>query len=271
MHGNSSKLTVVYVFSSRMKFITHVAVKNGEKIQIEGSIADNYKIRVTGSKVNERWNAFSIQNATDLAAGNAEKVDKAITKFIETNPDDVVSTLLLTCDFSDFNTPEAKRLLDAISDEAKPQQLLELYGSELKLSTEKAKKIVPLSLRDERDSMVVFDAKRQPANLLYFWYDNNDKRKEIIKELKSLSKKNSKLSVADIYMNSDTASWRSTVDRDSVKWKHYKAFGGPADRTISDLNVRGVNFIIVADSAGTQVYRGSSAKEASLAVEKLMK
>ena len=42
-----------------------------------------------------------------------------------------------------------------------------------------------------------------------------------------------------------------------MKWGHYKAIGGVVDKTIVDLNVKGSPYFIVADSTGTQIYRGT--------------
>lgn len=40
----------------------------------------------------------------------------------------MVSTLLLTCDYSDISSPNAQALLKKIDKTAKPEQLLSLYS-----------------------------------------------------------------------------------------------------------------------------------------------
>lgn len=40
----------------------------------------------------------------------------------------MVSTLLLTCDYSDISSPNAQALLKKINKAAKPEQLLSLYS-----------------------------------------------------------------------------------------------------------------------------------------------
>lgn len=269
MQGNSEELTVVYIFNSNMKFVTHVAVKNGETIKLSGSIADSYNITVSGSDVAEQWNAFIKQNAADFANGKDDNIAKSISGYIAANSENVVSTLLLTCDYPYINTPEAANLLQKISEDARPQQLLSLYGSELQAETEKTKKIPSLTLRDSNDSLVVVNLNRNRLNVFYFWYSSsNTDRKKFIEELKNINRTERNAMIADIYTNYDTATWRQTIKSDSARWSHYKALCGVTDKTIKDLNVRGENFIIVADSTGRQLYRGGSIADAKAAIAK---
>lgn len=266
MQGNSNELTVVYVYSSRMKFLTHVAIKNGETIKLRGKIADNYNIVSEGSETDTQWNTFIRNNAAAFSKKDNTATDKAIESFVKSNPGNVVSTLLLTCDYSGNNFAA---LLESIEESAKPEQLTALYTNELQNSTEKEIKITALSLRDDNDSLVVMDTKDKAYNVLYFWYDSKDKRHdEYVSKLKSIKKDNqSKVSITDIYLNSDTSGWRKTLKKDSTEWKHYRTFAGAVDKSIESLNVKGMNFIIVADSTGNQLYRGQSAEEAAKAIK----
>ncbi len=262
MQGRAKDLTVVYIYSSKMKFITHVAVKNGEKIEINGAISDNYKLDIKGSKINDQWHGFIRQNAADFAGGNNERLDKAIALFVSNNPDNVVSTLLLTCDYSDIRSPQAAQLLSSISEDARPSQLTDLYGSEMQAVAEKEASVASLSLRNDKDSLELFDTKKHPKNLFYFWYFDTEKRTDNIRALRNFVKKHNDISVADILLRNDTLGWKSIVKADSSSWRHYRAIAGTVDRTIEGLNVKGDNFIIVADSAGRQLYRGFSVDEA---------
>ena len=78
----------------------------------------------------------------------------------------------------------------------------------------------------------------------------------MVNSLKTLCR-GSRLQMVDICLDSDTLDWRRTIDGDSVKWGHYKAIDGVVDKTIVDLNVKGSPYFIVADSTGTQIYRGT--------------
>ena len=70
------------------------------------------------------------------------------------------------------------------------------------------------------------------------------------------------VAIIDICINPDTLGWARTVRSDSLKSTHYKALQGPVDKGLLPLNIKGENFIIVADSTGRQLYRGTSTDEA---------
>lgn len=260
MQGNSKELTVVYIYSSRMKFLTHAVIKNGETITLKGSIADNYNIETDGSDVNNEWNSFIRNNAEAFAKADRTQANSAIASFVKANPGNLVSTLLLTCDYTGT---DLATLAAGIDEKAKPEQLISLYENELQNSTEKETKVTPFTLRDDRDSLTIVSLKK-PYNILYFWYDGKDKQhSEYIGKIKSFAKeRKTEITVSDIYLNCDTTGWRTTLKNDSTNWKHYRAFAGTVDKSIERLNVKGSNFIIVADSTGKQLYRGQSAEEA---------
>ena len=267
MQGKCSDLTVVYIYNAKMKFLAHVAVKNGEEINISGKLTDNYRFAVEGSDINTEWYNFIHANAEDYKAGNSARLDKSIEKYIKANPNNIVSTLLLTCDYSKIESPQAKLLLESIDEEAKPQTLLALYGSLLQKDVQKAVKVKPFSVRNEKDSLVLVELKKK-TNIFYFWYSKEESdttRKGIIKALKEINKGDS-IAIRDICVNPDTMGWYKFIKKDSVSWAHYKAIGGPVDEAIHDLDIKGYNYFIVADSVGNQLYRGTSVTEARKAI-----
>ncbi len=265
--GKADGLTVVYIYSSQMKLVAHVAVDNGDKVSVEGAIADNYNIAVEGTDINAEWNAFVRAHAADFKASRNDVTDKAIAGFIAKNPKNVVSTLLLTCDYSDLSSPEAQQLFKKIDKSAKPDRLMSLYSQFFTNGDLAAKKINALKLRNSQDSIVLVRTYDHPVSVIYFWRDDDNNRRGDVSELKALYK-GSRVQVLDVCLDSDTLGWRRTVNADSTKWQHYRAIGGPVDKTIVDLNVKGSPFFIVADSTGTQIYRGSQISGVRKAIDK---
>lgn len=117
-------------------------------------------------------------------------------------------------------------------------------------------KVASLKLRNDQDSLVIVRTYDHPATILFFWRNEDSDRQTTVNSLKTLCR-GSRLQMVDICLDSDTLDWRRTIDGDSVKWGHYKAIGGVVDKTIVDLNVKGSPYFIVADSTGTQIYRGT--------------
>lgn len=84
--GKASDLSVVYLYSAQMQLIAHLAVEGSDHIKIEGSIADRYNLKVTGSDINEQWNDFIRAHAADFKAMRNDRTDKAIADYIDKNP-----------------------------------------------------------------------------------------------------------------------------------------------------------------------------------------
>ena len=147
-------------------------------------------------------------------------------------------------------------MLKKIDKAAKPEQLLSLYSQFLNSGDLTSKKVASLKLRNDQDSLVIVRTYDHPATILFFWRNEDSDRQTMVNSLKTLCR-GSRLQMVDICLDSDTLDWRRTIDGDSVKWGHYKAIGGVVDKTIVDLNVKGSPYFIVADSTGTQIYRGT--------------
>lgn len=181
----------------------------------------------------------------------------------------MVSTLLLTCDYTDIRSEEAQKLFESIDEKARPEQLTVLYNDLLLREIEKQKPLTVLNLRNSKDSLETVQSNEAKLSLYYFWKESNTKRDSIVSQLKKLEKNAGKenLRIVDISIKPDTFGWGRIVARDSVKWKHYVAVGGPVDKTIADLNISAPKFFILTDSTGTQLYRGMDVEEACKTAE----
>lgn len=258
--GQSDSLTVVYIYSSQMKELAHIAVENGDEIQMEGNPAERYALRVKGSELNEEWYGFLNRHAADFAAGNTEKTDKAIAEFVKGNPDNVLSTLLLTCDYSDCTSAEGRKLMEEISENARPRLLTALYDGIATHKTPARKRLTTLSLRGQGDTLRTVKPDKGKVAVLFLWKKRNRDRFTIVKQLKALPK--AYVDVIDICIDADTIGWWNVIRNDSVRWPHYKAPGGPVDRSLEPYDIKGSPFFVVADTAGNELYRGNSADEA---------
>lgn len=268
MIGASDELTVVYIYNSRMKFLNHVAIRNGETIELTGTLADNYSITATGDETAERWNGFIRKHAQDFATGNTEATDKAIADYVAANPKDVVSTLLVTCDYSNLDSEFSHNLMESIDSTAKPHKLTMLYDYLLENTPAETLRLTSLALRNNKDSLELLRPEDASYSLYYFWREPNAARDSIVDRLRTLDKDYGKhVRIADICTNYNLNIWRTTTEEDSVGWKHFIAQSGPVDRSISNLNIRGANYFILTDSTGTQVYRGTSPEKACKAIE----
>ena len=109
------------------------------------------------------------------------------------------------------------------------------------------------------------------STLIYWWTDNNNSRRENIKDIKKIAEKHGdKLQVADVTLMPDTSAWRAIIKTDSTRWNHYWAPGGILDPSVENLKLRQLPLCIVADSTGKQIYRGSDINAAATTLDKYL-
>lgn len=265
--GSSEEPTVVYIFNSQRKLIAHVVAKNGDEIKLEGELSAPYNLKISGTGENKEWGKFINGNSQAFADGNHKAIDAAIEKFIDENPDNIVSTLLLTNDYSDLTDgAKTKKLLSKISSEARPESLMKNFYTMMSSLNEVAskEKIQSINLYSSRDSMEYFQAYKHSLNLLYFWTNFDENRRSDINKFKEYraSLTSDRVGVIDIHVGNDTTIWKSAIRSDSTKWVRYWAVGGVTNFALRDLRLSSTPFYIVADSAGNQVYYGKSFEEA---------
>ncbi|MEG0700660.1 MAG: DUF4369 domain-containing protein [Muribaculaceae bacterium] len=276
VEGSSPELTVVNLFNQQKGIIAHVVAKNGDDIEIEGSIKNPFKIAIKGTDLNEKWNEFVIEHAEAFKKGNGTMIDIDIEKYIRNNKGSIVSTLLLMNDYSNLaDTKTVKKLLNMIEESARPSQLLIPYTGfheELRSANAK-KKLLSFALYSKADSIETFKTKGSKTSLLYFWIPENGDRKEMIKKMKAINKKygKAKLQITDITLENDSAIWKKEIKTDSVSWKQFWGLGGKMNNAIHAMDVKNAPYFIVLDSIGTQLYRGNSFDNASKTIDKKLK
>ena len=111
LKGINYDWTIVYLINNKRDIIARAAVKNGDNITITGSMADPYHTTVEGNDANEEWSHFMTENAELYSDTDRSKLNSAIEKYVESNPDRISSTLLL---LNDYAAARGKELVNGI-------------------------------------------------------------------------------------------------------------------------------------------------------------
>lgn len=275
--GMNQDWTVVYIVNSRKEIIARAAVKDGDKMEIAGSMSDTYHTAVAGNDATEEWNRFMVENAALYMMPDRTQLNRAIEKYVTSNPDRISSTLLLLNDYANIQgTTSVDSLFKRISMEARPAGLVNNYFAlSQQLDKEKSDKNVPsVMLYNSEDTITTITMARFKATLLYFWDKRDSQRRETVKDLKELYSRHGgddgRLQVVDIMMSPDTTRWKKTLEGDSATWKHYWAPGGTLSRNLVNMSVEGTPYFILVTSVGKQLYRGSSLSAVIEAADKQM-
>lgn len=274
--GKTDAPTMLEFYTANKSLLGRAYVAGGDNIECQLFKNSPYKAQITGNEVSQRWSKWLKENLTTIARGDAAKINKEVAKYINANKSDVLSTLLLLTEYdSSHNGDEATKLLAAIAPEARPAHLLESYETLLERSNNvKARERLSMtSYFSSTDSIKTFVPHDASYSIVAF--TNNDVRKngEPANTLRSLRKEYQpkRLQVMEISFDTDTTVWKRSIKTDSATWRQGWVAGAASAHSIERLGITRVPFFIVADSTGTQLYRGTSLSEATATVKKQFK
>lgn len=278
--------TLVYISDASSPSNSIVVYANrGDKLKITGEGKDMWTWSVKGNKLSERWSEW--RNGAASVKSDRKALEKSISDYVEKNPSDELSALLMITEWDRRENPEGfLKLWNAIDKDVRTQDLNEMAGSSdlfgvqftvkadgsLSLSNDpKLKSVVFRSLDNGVDTLRF---NKVNASILYFFTENNSDRKEALDTLKSLSKAypdSLKRIICDISVDTDSMAWRGSIRRDSLKgavraWLPY----GLSDENMVKLGVYRIPWIIVKDKSGAVKYAGTDLKEAASEFRKEM-
>ena len=270
--GVSANYTMVQLYGRENILITKVLMKNGDKLQLKGTMKHNYLIEMKGSDENEDWNNFRRENHVLYSEKNTELLNEKIEKYIVENPSKLSSLALLLYDYSSLDSvAHVREMLNTIDEKSRPASLLNAYADINAQRSDKVdnkRKWHSLDFYNENDSIESFMPLKGKMSLLYFWERDNDNHSAVITKLDSLyynymktPKGKTQLQIADVTLYSDTISWKRTLRNYDKDWKHYWAVGGVMNSTVNDLLVTSAPHFLLLDSVGSTLYRGVSIEE----------
>ena len=255
--GESSQPAIVYLLNDRYETLAVVVAANGDHIKVKGDAGKNMSIKVKGNRLNENWQLFRDEHAAFYTDPNPSRLDAAIEKYVREHPDDVLSTVLMMVDYSDYNDlAKVNKMLKGINTEARPESLTAnmMVTTQLKKRRTNLPRLTTLNLvKHGGDFEEIKLADRM--TLLSLWANPQNDRSTLAANLQSISDKTEgKIRIIDILAESDTLRWHQTIQGE--KWPHYWAPGGPLEQGIQLLGITSLPWYAVADSTGLIVYSG---------------
>lgn len=260
--------TLLYIYAGGNLPLTVYAEK-GDKITISGSDTNPDHWTVDGNEVNEELSLWRNAHASTLYSGTPSEINEAVADYVERNPDNPASALLLLTSFyrqEDENL--FVRLWYGLGEKADKDRWLRMVSrADMPTSAVrypgKLKSVVFRSLANGLDTIRPSSA---GATMLFFWVNGLDDRKDMIDSLKVLAKEypdSASRIIADVCLDPDSISWRSPLRRDSVKnIARFWVPAGMADQRLMNLQVSRLPFFMVVAPNGIQTYRGSDVGKA---------
>lgn len=270
--GASATPTIVEIMDNERKVLGRLYIQNGQKVTVSLDRNNPWAFQASGGNYNEEWSAEIRRNAGPLGSGGPE-ANKTIEEYIAHHPDNLVSSLLFTTlyDYS-IDPIRADSVAESISVEARPGFLFDGYATQMNAVNKHAMayKVDTIKYRPYKKDTVAYFTPKKAASLLGFTSDKSNRADSVVPRYKELSKK-SKLELLDIMLVQDTAMWKRITKRDSADWVQGWVPGGIYAQTIDSLSIPSLPYYLVVDTAGVQHYRGKLLRDASDAIDALIK
>lgn len=231
-----------------------VVATNGDHIKVKGSAGKAMNIKVSGNRLNEDWQLFRDEHAAFYADPNPSRLDAAIEKYVREHPDDVLSTVLLLADYSDYSDrPKMDKMLQSINVKARPGSLVQAFhGNPAWRGKDLVPRVMSLNLMKHGGGFEEVSLTKR-FSLISMWANPQHNRNDLISKLQALDKG---VCVIDVLAEGDTLQWHKTISNDPEHWQHYWAPGGPLEQGIQLLGVTSLPWFAVTDSTGLVTYSG---------------
>lgn len=251
--GSARQPAIVTVFDYEYRPIASIYARNGNNYEISVDRSKPYAVKVSGDEISTAWADFLRDNADSLAAGSLE-ANRVVARYVENNPDKILSTILLTTTFDSRRQPAlADSLLAMIAPEARPSGITEGYNSLLLriVSETAADTVGSFRYFTHADSAATFNTGGDMAVLVFS--DVASPRSDSIVPFIRRNYKDRR--IADIGLDPEFGDWSRYTAPDSAKWTQGWLPGGPASPALERIAIPSLPFIVVTDSAGAQLLR----------------
>lgn len=262
--GQSAQPVLVSILDMNGNQLMTVVAVNGDHIKMRGDAGKAMSIKAKGSKVNEDWQLFRDEHKAFYTDPNPSRLDAAIEKYVHEHPTDMLSTVLLMADYSNYtDADKVGKLLNSIQAEARPESLTRAFlGNPMGHKNPSVPRLMTLTLVKHGGDFEEIKLTNQ-MTLISLWVNPQTDRNTKLQKLSELSEEtNSQFRVIDVLAEADTLRWHQTIASDPKSWLHYWAPGGPLEQGIQMLGINTMPWYAVTDSTGLVTYSGPSLEQA---------
>lgn len=267
IEGHAAEPVLVNLMDRMGKPLAMLVAANGDHLKVNGD-AKAMNIKVKGNRLNEDWQLFRDEHKAFYNDPNPSRLDAAIEKYVREHPAEMLSTVLLVADYSNYSDRDkVNALLNGIDAEARPKSLalaLETGNREKSLKGH-LPRLMSIKLMKHGGDFEEIKLTNQ-TSLIHLWANPQDNRQAVIGKLQGLGEG---VRVIDVIAESDTMRWHEAIAGDPAAWKHYWAPGGPLEQDIQLLGFTSVPWFAVTDSTGLVTYSGSNVDAAVKAATSL--
>jgi hypothetical protein len=256
IEGHAAEPVLVNLMDRLGKPLAMMVAVNGDHLKVSGDAGKEKNIKVKGNRLNEDWQIFRDEHKSFYDDTNPSRLDAAIEKYVREHPDDMLSTVLLLADYSDYSDSEkVSALLNGINESARPKSLtMALEGNRGARLSGHLPRLMTIKLMAHGGGFEEIKLTNQ-TTLIHLWANPQDNRQAVIDKLQGVGEG---VRIIDVIAESDTMRWHEAIAGDPAGWKHYWAPAGPLEQDIQLLGFTSVPWFAVTDSTGLVTYSGPS-------------
>ncbi len=261
--------TIVEILDNEYNVLARMFVQNGDEMNVTIDRANPSASKVAGNEINQRWSELINSNATLLSSADSKDINSMIEEYITANPSDPVGALMFAEFYDSSSDPvHAMEVMEMIDMEARPAGVLDPYATMVShfANPDSYGTVQPINYREaQSDSVLTFRTADKKVSLISLSNENSKRSDSIVPGLKKIVKDfpSKHLQVIDFVLYADTNAFKRLTYRDSATWTQAWLPGGILGKGIEGLAIPDMPYFIVTDSAGHQLYRGTSIQEAS--------
>lgn len=254
--GSVSQPVIVSVLDKMDNPIGMMVATNGDHLKMEGDASRTVVVKIKGNRLNEEWQLFKDEHAAFYADANPSRLDAAIEKYVKEHPTDMLSTVLLMADYSDYSDrAKVDKLLMSIDVKARPESLIQaLAGNSSARKGVVLPRLMTLNLVNhgsDFEEVKLTDC----VTFISLWAQPQRDRQALDKQLQDVvDSSDGAIHLIDVLTESDTLRWHQTIAQ--TPGRHYWAPGGPLEQGIQLLGVTSLPWFAVTDSTGLVKYSG---------------
>jgi len=252
--GNAPQPVIVNVLDKLGRALATVVAVNGDHLKVKGDAGKANGIKTGGNRLNEEWQLFRDEHAAFYGDPNPSRQDAAIEKYVREHPKDMLSTVLLMADYSDYSDrKKIEQMLNGIEVTARPESLVKTFKNDPASGKKKPlPRLTTLTLLKHNSRFEEIKLTGH-ATLISMWAPPQDDRPQLINKLNTLD---AGVHIIDILAVSDSLRWHHSIAADPKGWQHYWAPGGPMEQGIQALGATTLPWFAVTDSTGLVTYSG---------------
>lgn len=252
--------------------VATLVVSDGDKITIEADLENLLTTKVKGNDDSKAIAQWITENAETILSKEPEKINNAIKDYVIAHNAELSATAILTSYYqTEGYESAADSLVSLLNAEVRRPAMIQGFNNVMAdfIGAQASGPVPFMSLYSKSDSIININPLRHKSTLLCFLDAERKVRDSVVPHLRALDTTYSiaELLQVEISVANDSAQWRTSLGRDTVKWAQTWVLGSVASAPIRKLGIRRVPYFIVADSTGHPIYRGSSISTARKTIE----